>query len=243
MGRAPRRAHRIGRAGNGCIFVGMSVALGATDGFFENARRFRGNGSLPMSTDLSNETDAPIRYAYKASLIGAAHQFELTDHGLSWQVGSKSGVWAYADIAAIRLSYRPVSIQSRRFRADIESVNRQRIAILSTSWQTVALMTPQDHNYRAFITQLHQRVEKGGSKAQLIGGIGSKLYAAGIVLLALVAIAISGLLVRAIATGEFAGALFLIGFAALFAWQIGGFIRRNRPRSYGFDDLPKELLP
>src|SRR6266705_3854971 len=27
MGRAPRRAHRIGRAGNDCIFVGMSVAL------------------------------------------------------------------------------------------------------------------------------------------------------------------------------------------------------------------------
>src|SRR6266576_4953370 len=87
MGRAPRRAHGIGRAGNDCIFVGMSVALGATDGFFENARRFRGNGSLPMSTDLSNETDAPIRYAYKASLIGSAHQFELTDYGLSWQVG------------------------------------------------------------------------------------------------------------------------------------------------------------
>src|SRR5467141_1913999 len=46
----------------------------------ENTRRFRGNGPLPMTTDLSNETDAPIRYAYKASLIGAAHQFELTDH-------------------------------------------------------------------------------------------------------------------------------------------------------------------
>ena len=56
-----------------------------------------------MTTDLSNETAAAIRYAYKASLIGAAHQFELTDHGLSWQVGSKSAVWAYADVAAIRL--------------------------------------------------------------------------------------------------------------------------------------------
>src|SRR6266566_90000 len=90
-----------------------------------------------MTTDSSNETAAAIRYAYKASLIGAAHQFELTDHGLSWQVGSKSGVWAYADIAAIRLSYRPVSMQSRRFRADIENRGGQRVAILSTSWQTV----------------------------------------------------------------------------------------------------------
>ena len=193
-------------------------------------------------TGLANEA-ADIRYAYKASLIGAAHRFELTDEGLSWQVGGRAGVWPYRDIAAIRLSYRPVSMQSRRFRADIEHANRRRIVILSTSWQTVALMAPQDHDYRAFITQLHQRMEKAESKARLIGGIGPNLYAAGIVLLALVATAIAGLLIRAIGTGEFIGALFLVGFAALFAWQVGGFIRRNRPRAYTFDRLPEALLP
>jgi len=222
-------------------------------------------------TGLANGAEAYFRYAYKASLIGAAHQFELTDEGLSWQIGGKAGVWPYGDIAAIRLSYRPVSMQSRRFRADIEHANgdiaairlsyrpvsmqsrrfradiehanRQRIVILSTSWQTVALMAPQDHDYRAFITQLHQRMEKAESKARLIGGIGPNLYAAGIVLLALVATAIAGLLIRAIGTGEFIGALFLVGFAALFAWQVGGFIRRNRPRAYTFDRLPEALLP
>jgi hypothetical protein len=196
-----------------------------------------------MTTDLSNETATNVRYAYKASLIGAAHQFELTDDGLSWQIGGKSAVWAYADIAAIRLTYRPVSMQSRRFRADVESADRRKIAILSTSWQTVALMAPQDREYRAFVTQLHQRMKEAGSKAALIGGVGPKTYAAGIVLLALVGIAISGLFIRAIATGEFSGALFLVGFAALFTWQIGGFVARNRPRAYTFDHLPEALLP
>ena len=66
---------------------------------------------------------------------------------------------------------------------------------------------------------------------------------AALVLLALVAVAMVGLFIRAIATGEFAGALFLVGFAALFGWQIGGFVRRNRPRAYTFDDLPEALLP
>jgi len=196
-----------------------------------------------MTTALASQAAADLHYAYKASLIGAAHQFELTDNGLSWRIGGKAGVWPYADIAAVRLSYRPVSMQARRFRADIQNANHQRLAILSTSWQTVALMAPQDHDYRAFITNLHQRMEKAGSKAKLIGGIGPKLYAAGVVLLALVATAIAGLLVRAIGTGEFAGALFLVGFAALFAWQIGGFIWRNRPRTYAFDRLPEALLP
>jgi hypothetical protein len=196
-----------------------------------------------VTIGLANETAADVGYAYKASLIGAAHRFELTNGGLSWRVGNKSAVWAYAGIAAIRLSYRPVSMQSRRFRADIESADGARIAIVSTTWQTAALMAPQDHDYRVFITQLHQRMKEAGSNAALIGGLRPPIYAAAVMLLALVAIAMSGLLVRSIATGEFAGALFLVGFAALFAWQIGGFIRRNRPHAYTFESLPQALLP
>jgi hypothetical protein len=196
-----------------------------------------------MTIDLSNEAATGVRYAYKASLIGAAHQFELTDDGLSWRIAGRSGVWPYAGISAIRLSYRPVSMQSRRFRADIENADGARIAILSTTWQTAALMAPQDRDYRAFMTQLHRRIAEAGSRAALIGGLRPRVYAAAVVFLILVATAISGLLVRAIATGEWAGALFLIGFAALFAWQIGGFIGRNRPQVYSFDHLPEALLP
>jgi hypothetical protein len=212
-------------------------------------------GAANRGLDLLNLSKAPAdqvttsaprasasRYAYKASLIGAAHQFELTDQGLSWEAGSKSGLWRYRDIAAIRLSYRPVSMQSRRFRAEIES-DGQRIAILSTTWQTVALMSPQDRDYRDFITHLHARMQQSGSKAALIGGVGLGTYVAGVVVLALVAIAIAGLLLRAILTGEFAGGLFLVAFAALFTWQIGGFVVRNRPGAYTFVDLPKSLLP
>jgi hypothetical protein len=195
-----------------------------------------------MTSDLPNEA-AAVRYAYKASLIGSAHQFELRDAGLAWHIAGRSGVWPYAGIAAVRLSYRPVSMQSRRFRADIRNADGARLRILSTSWQTAALMAPQDQDYRAFITALHRRMAEAGSTAALSGGLGPLAYNAAIILLALVAIAMGGLLVRAVATGEFGGALFLIGFAALFGWQIGGFIRRNRPQSYTFDHLPQALLP
>jgi hypothetical protein len=62
-------------------------------------------------------------------------------------------------------------------------------------------------------------------------------------LLTLLGVAMVGLFVRAIATGEFSGALFLVGFAALFGWQIGGFMIRNKPQAYTFDRLPEALLP
>ena len=198
--------------------------------------------SLPEPTTTA-ESGSETRYAYKASLIGSAHEFELTDAGLSWRVGGRSGVWSYGDIASVRLSFRPVSMQARRFRADIENTSGNRIAVLSTTWQTASLMAPQDRGYRTFIVELHRRMNAAGSKAALIGGIGPKTYAAALVMLALLAVAMVGLLGRALATFEWTGALFLVGFALLFIWQVGGFVKRNRPRTYSFDALPDELLP
>src|SRR4051812_39909776 len=120
---------------------------------------------------MSDPDSRGNRYAYRASLVGSAHDFELTDDTLSWHAGTKSGVWPMTSIASIRLSYRPISMQSRRFRADIENNSGERIAVLSTTWQTVALMAPQDRDYRAFITQLHRRVGGAGRQARLGGGL------------------------------------------------------------------------
>ena len=65
-----------------------------------------------MTIDLPDEGASNVRYAYKASLIGAAHQFELTDAELAWRVAGKSDVWPHRAISTIRLSYRPVPMQS-----------------------------------------------------------------------------------------------------------------------------------
>ena len=195
-----------------------------------------------MTISLLEQAPA-IRYAYKASLIGAAHQFELTADGLSWRVAGRADVWRYVDITAIRLSYRPVSMQAHRFRADIAHASKARLPIISTSWQTAALMAPQDNDYRAFITELHKRMARAESRAVLTGGLRPNVYALAVTLVALLTLAVGGLLVRALATGELAGALFLVGFAALFGWQVGGFLRRNRPLPYTFAHIPDALLP
>lgn len=193
---------------------------------------------------VSDGRGAPVTsYAYKASLIGSAHRFELTDEGLSWHIAGRSGVWRYDEISAVRLSFRPVSMQQHRFRADVSRASGGRIAILSTSWQTAALMAPQDRGFRDFLVELHARMAKAGSRAELTAGLGRKTYAAVLALITLLAVLMAGLLIRALMIGEFAGVLFILGFAALFAWQVGGFVRRNQPRSYGFDQLPRSLLP
>jgi hypothetical protein len=198
---------------------------------------------LKRPPDDDDEDRSGRRYAFKASLIGSAHEFELTDRGLSWKISGRSGVWAWRDITALRMSYRPSSMQAHRFRTDIWHKDGGRIRIVSTNWQTVSLMTPQDNGYRAFIEALHARMAAAGSTATLTGGLPKGLYAAALAFVAFLAVAMVGLFVRALMTGEHAGALFLVAFALLFNWQIGGFIRRNRPTSYGFDHLPETLLP
>jgi hypothetical protein len=103
-------------------------------------------------------------------------------------------------------------------------------------------MQPQA-GYAAFILQLHRQLAAAGSTASLSGGLRPGIYIAIEVALALVGIAMAALLLRALVTGEFAGAVFIVGFAALFGWQIGGFLRRNKPRNYTFGDVPTDLLP
>jgi len=109
-------------------------------------------------------TDASVvSYAFKASLIGTAHRFELTEAGLSWRLAGRSGTWPYTDISAIRLSFRPVWMQAHRFRADISHKSGARFSIVSTSWQTAALMATQDNGYRDFLIALHRRMAASGS--------------------------------------------------------------------------------
>lgn len=152
-------------------------------------------------------------------------------------------MWPYDEIAAIRLSYRPVSMQARRFRADIGHRNGARLSLLSTSWQTATLVAPQSAAYRRFILALHQTLAARHSEAALTAGLGRTAYAAALALITLLAVAIAALLVRAFVAGEWGGALFLAGFVALFAWQVGGFLLRNTPQRYSAAHVPDEMLP
>ena len=198
-----------------------------------------------MEQDLTNDDGAPspVRYAYKATLIGAARQFELTEAGLSWRINDREGIWPYARIGAVALSYRPASMQSRRFRADIIDRSGERLTLLSTTWRGFALIEPQDDRYREFVMALHDRLSREPHEIALIGGMRPAPYAFSIALLAVVALALVGLLIRSVSSGATTGALFLVAFAVLFGWQIVSFMKRNKPRRYSFDALPRDLLP
>lgn len=198
---------------------------------------------LPPEPVADADPDAEVSYSYKPSLLGSACTFALTPEGLSWRAGRRGALWAYDDIAMVRMSYRPVSMQTRRYRTDIWNRHGQHVIVVSTTWRSMALMEPQDEDYRAFVFALHRRLDAAGGQVLCEGGLMPWVYHLATLLLGLVAVAMIGLLVRAVATGSIAGALFLVALMALFAWQIGSFMIRNRPVGYRPAAVPAHLLP
>lgn len=184
-----------------------------------------------------------ISYTYKASLAGTTYGFELRRKAMAWWTSRRSETWNYSDIVMIRMSYRPSSMQMRRFRTEIWNRAGQRVSVVSTTWRSVAMIEPQDDSYRAFITTLHRRVADAGGKVLMEGGLMPWVFYLAALLLVLMIAAGAGLMGQALLAKHTSGALFFAVLTALFVWQIGGFVWRNRPIRYDADNLPDHLLP
>ena len=58
--------------------------------------------------------DDPV-YAYKPSLMAAPWELRLKGDALTWRAGRHEGRVPYGRIARVRLSFRPATMQTRRF--------------------------------------------------------------------------------------------------------------------------------
>ena len=193
-------------------------------------------------TDTQTPTSDPA-YSYRPSLLGAAYAFRLASDALEWQVGSRSGRIPYTSIRRVRLSFRPVPMQSYRFLAEIWSDGMPKLQLASTSARTMMEIARQDVQYSDFITELHRRIAAAGGDAAFESGKHPIVYWVGFVVFAAISLGLAALAVRGLQAQSLAGAAFVAGFLALFLWQVGSFFRRNRPRRYTADAPPADLLP
>jgi hypothetical protein len=182
-------------------------------------------------------------YTYKPSLFRAAYEFRLTQTALEFTVGSRSGRVFYRDIGRMRLSYRPSSVQSGRFLAEIWPLGGAKLQIASTSRKTMMEAVRHDADYSAFVCDLAGRVAAANPAASVECGTAPFIYWPGLLVFAVLALAMLVLAVRAIAVEQWAGAGVVAGFLALFLWQIGQFFWRNRPRYCHGGEVPFDILP
>lgn len=197
----------------------------------------------PLDSALDPALDDDVSYEYRASLIGAPWQFRVAPEALHWSMGRHSGQVPYDAIRRVRLSFRPVSMQSYRFLAEIWPKEGPKLTIASSTWQSIAGQERQDQAYSAFIGALHKRIAAAGGQGDFIAGSPVLLYWLGLVIFVGAALALAGLILRALELETFAGAAMVGAFLALFLWQLGNFFRRNRPGRYRPDAPPAVLLP
>src|SRR5262249_14761631 len=139
----------------------------------------------------------------------------------------------------IRLTYRPVTMQSHRFLAEIRAKGVPRIKIASTSWRGSVEQEREDEAYSAFMIEVYCRIAVASSAARFNAGVPQLVYWFGVAVFVGVALVLAGLCVRGFWLKEWSGAAFIFAFFALFTWQLGTFFYRNRPIEYRPDALPR----
>jgi hypothetical protein len=195
-------------------------------------------------SDQDDEADrGDPAYAYKPSLVGAPCEFVLKPDALHWQIGRRAGRLRYDRVRRVRLSYRPVTMQSHRFVTEIWSSDNPKIQIASVSWRSLVEQGRLDAPYAAFIVELHRRLAAAGTAAQFSAGLPVAVYWIGVGVFAAVMVAIGVLTVRAMQAGQWSGAALVGLFFVVFAYQLGNYFRRNRPGRYRPDALPPNVLP
>ena len=182
-------------------------------------------------------------YSYRPSLLGAPYEFRLAEHGLDWGVGRKFGQVAWRDVARVRMSFRPASMQPHRFVTEIWADGAPKLTIMSTSWKSMVVQERLDKSYAGFIAEMHRRLAQARTRARFEQGTNPYRYWPGLAVFAVVSFMLAALIARGLQARVIGGALFVAGFLALFLWRGGDYFRRNRPRPYRVDAPPADLLP
>jgi hypothetical protein len=197
-----------------------------------------------MTTDPATAAgEGGYSYSYRPSVLGAPWEFKLTEQGIEWSAGQKTGRVAWRDIRRLRMSFRPVSMQSQRYLTEIWATRSPKLEIVSSSWKSMVEQIRLDAEYSAFVSELHRRLAQAGNTARFEQGSPALLYWPGLVIFVGVAFALAGLVVRTLQAKTLGGAAFVGIFLGLFLWQGGNFFRRNRPGTYQPDAPPIELMP
>jgi hypothetical protein len=196
-----------------------------------------------MSIDNSTEPDDATHYAFRQSLVGAPSAFILGDTSIEWRSGLRTLKIPYRDISQVRLVFRPVTLQSYRFVAEVKSRTGVKFTIASTSWRSLVEHERHDLHYKAFLTELHRRIAAAGGAVTWVTGAPAILYWLGLAIFAGLMLATAFLALRAVQAGEWQATAFIAVMLGVFLWQTAAFFRRNLPGTYAPGELPAQVMP
>lgn len=187
--------------------------------------------------------EGALVYAYRPSLLGAPWEFALTGETIEYRVGRKTGRIDLRKITRVRLSFRPIAMQSQRFLTEIWAEGAPKLEICSSSWKSMVEQERLDRSYATFVMELHRRLTQAGVPARFEHGSSPLRYWPGLAIFVAIALALAALVVMGLRAQVWQGTGFVAVFFLIFLWQVGNFFRRNRPGFYRPNALPSALMP
>jgi len=193
------------------------------------------------STDIAQSTEP--YYAYRPSLTGAPVELTMHPDSLEWRSGRYTGSFFYRDVRKVRLTYRPVTTESRRFVAEVWSTSGAKAQVVSTSWRGMVQQDRLDAQYTAFVSELHRRIAAAGAQAEFVCGSPALLYWPGVFIFLGLCVGVIGFAFQAAQVEAWTGFAVVGAMMLFFLWQTGNFFRRNLPGVYRPDALPERVMP
>ena len=117
-----------------------------------------------MTEQVADATS--VSYSYRPSVFGAFREFSLTERGIEWATGPRSGSIPFDRVRRLRVSYRPHSMQSHRFVTELWADGSPKLLISSSSWKSMMEHERLDGAYSSFVRELHRRISRANGATQ-----------------------------------------------------------------------------
>ena len=176
-------------------------------------------------------------------MIGSGNSFRLGPHSLEWNIGGYPGQIAYPRVMAMRLGYRPSTLGSSRFIAEIWPRSGSKIEIASASYKSPVALEDQGPAFRAFMVELHRRVAASGGQCRFDAGFAVWRWWPMVAISVAAAVGLLFVALQTFRNGDVPTMLLVAAFMFLFGWQMWPLIARNRPERYDPHHIPERVLP
>lgn len=182
-------------------------------------------------------------YGFRPRVVGAEHIFRLTQDALEFEASNRQRRISYRDIARLRLSYRPANVTLRRFVAEIWPREGGKLSIASVSSQGPFNFEDRGAIYSSFVVELGRRIDAAQPGFRFEAGMPRWRWWPATVFAAATIAAIVYVALQALAMRDNSLAVVMLVFGALFIWQVGTMLLRNRPRMCEVRSIPPDILP
>ncbi|QLP97003.1 MAG: hypothetical protein HZY79_05805 [Rhodoblastus sp.] len=170
----------------------------------------------------------------------------LGPHEMKVEDGARAQTFRYADVEALRLSFRPRSLAFKVFRLDLRMSDGRTLRLHNVATTPGAVFKPYqrwDEGYATLARALTARVAAAAPQAQRAAGFAPLRWNAAALAGGGALAFVSLRAAQALAAGYGQAAVIALAGAGLMGAFLVPFLARNRPRPLAPDAIPSEVLP